>query len=82
MLHLFFSMVCLDVTKDNVQNARIYGHCLILALRHSRQYFVNIRGSMKMWSLLEYEKILLLICIHHFDSDVINNMDHMRISGT
>ena len=30
----------------------------------------------------EYEKRLLLICIHHFDSDVINNMDHMRISGT
>ena len=32
--------------------------------------------------MIEYEKRLLLICIHHFDSDVINNMDHMRISGT
>ena len=32
--------------------------------------------------VVEYEKRLLLICIHHFDSDVINNMDHMRISGT
>ena len=21
-------------------------------------------------------------CIHHFKSDLINNMDHMRISGT
>ena len=31
---------------------------------------------------LKYEKRLLLICIHHFDSDVIYNMDHMRISGT
>ena len=31
---------------------------------------------------IKYEKRLLLICIHHFDSDVINNMDHMRISGT
>ena len=29
-----------------------------------------------------YEKRLLLICIHHFDSDVIKNVDHMRISGT
>ena len=31
---------------------------------------------------LKYEKKLLLICMHHFDSDVINNMDHVRISGT
>ena len=28
----------------------------------------------------EYKKRLLLRCIHHFKS--INNMDHMRISGT
>ena len=25
---------------------------------------------------------LLLRCIHHFESDLINNMDHMRISDT
>ena len=31
--------------------------------------------------LMEYEKRLLLICIHHFKSDLIYNMDHMRISG-
>ena len=29
-----------------------------------------------------YKKRLLLRCIHHFRSDLINNMDHMRISGT
>ena len=29
----------------------------------------------------EYKKILLLRLIHHFKSDLINNMDHMRISG-
>ena len=29
-----------------------------------------------------YIKRLLLRCIHHFKSDLINNMDHMRISGT
>ena len=28
-----------------------------------------------------YKKILLLRCIHHFKSDFISNMDHMRISG-
>ena len=31
---------------------------------------------------LKYEKRLLLRCMHHFKSDLINNMDHMRISGT
>ena len=30
----------------------------------------------------EYEKRLLLRCIHHFKSDLIYIMDHMRISGT
>ena len=29
----------------------------------------------------KFEKRLLLRCIHHFKSDLINNMDHMRISG-
>ena len=31
---------------------------------------------------LKYEKALLLRYIHHFKSDLIYNMDHMRISGT
>ena len=31
---------------------------------------------------LKYKKRLLLRCIHHFILDLINNMDHMRISGT
>ena len=30
----------------------------------------------------EYEQRLLLRYIHHFKSDLINDMDHMRISGT
>ena len=28
------------------------------------------------------KKRLLLRCKHHFKSDIINDMDHMRISGT
>ena len=32
--------------------------------------------------LNKYKKRLLPSCIHHFKSDLINNMDHMRISGT
>ena len=31
---------------------------------------------------LKYKKRLLLRCIHHFKSDLIYNMDHMRIPGT
>ena len=31
---------------------------------------------------LKYKKRFLLRCIHHFKSNLINNMDHMRISGT
>ena len=29
----------------------------------------------------QYKKRLLLRCIHHLKSDLINNMDYMRISG-
>ena len=32
--------------------------------------------------IANYKKRLLPRCIHHFKSDLINNMDHMRISGT
>ena len=30
---------------------------------------------------VKYKKRLLLRCIHHFKSDLINNMVHMRIAG-
>ena len=29
-----------------------------------------------------YKRRLLLRCIHHFESDLINNIDHMPIGGT
>ena len=31
---------------------------------------------------LKYKKVLLLRCINHFISNLINNMDHMHILGT
>ena len=31
---------------------------------------------------LKYKKRLRLRCIYNFESDLIYNMDHMRISGT
>ena len=30
---------------------------------------------------LKYKKRLILKCIHHFNSDLIHDMDHRRISG-
>ena len=33
-------------------------------------------------AILIYKKRRLLRCLHHFKADLINNMDHMRISGT
>ena len=44
-------------------------------------FFVESKDCMNSASC-EYKKRLLLRCIHHFRSDLINNMDHMRISGT
>ena len=41
-----------------------------------------IKEKSKAVNYNKYEKRLLLRCIHHFKSDLINNMDHMRISGT
>ena len=32
--------------------------------------------------VVKYKKRLLLRCIHHFKSNLINNMDHLRTSGT
>ena len=31
---------------------------------------------------VNFKKRLLLRCIHHFESDLTYNMDHIRISGT
>ena len=41
---------------------------------------VLIQKITKISRKFAYKK-LLLRCIHHFDSDVINNTDHMRMSG-
>ena len=47
--------------------------------------FYDIFALFGCWSSVFvriYKKRLLLRCIHHFKSDLINNMDLMRISGT
>ena len=48
------------------------------------QYAIARGGGEGRYRLKYYEKYKkrpLLRCIHHFKSDLINNMDHMRISG-
>ena len=39
-------------------------------------------NDLKLHCNFNMKKRLLLRCIHHFKSDLIHNMDHMRISGT
>ena len=43
---------------------------------------ITHQGISWRYTEYKYKKRLLLRCIHHFKSDLINNMDHMRISGT
>ena len=42
----------------------------------------NTYSSNTIKNSMAFKKRLLLSCIHHFKSEVINNIDHMRISGT
>ena len=41
----------------------------------------NVLQKMKIDAKFKKKK-LLLRCMHHFESDLINNKDHMRISDT
>ena len=45
-------------------------------------YYIYFLSKLSRFGYEEYKKKLLLRCIHHFNSDLIYNMDHMRISGT
>ena len=69
----------------------LYYKKLISAKRNSRKIFqafarenkVTRKTIYSIWLIpLKLKKRLLLRCIHHFKSDIINDMDHMRISGT
>ena len=52
----------------------IYQFDLFTLYGNSYSYLVVLK-------VLGYIKGLLLRCIHHFNSDLINDMEHMRISG-
>ena len=54
-----------------------YGEHILIFVRWEKLYQVSQPREHE-----KYKKRLLLRCIHHFKSDLINNMDHIRISGT
>ena len=59
-------------------------HTIRVRLYYSYEEFdlPYIYGIPKIYlNLFNYDKRPLLRCVHHFKSDSINNMDHVRISG-
>ena len=64
----------------------MYGVYLSPLDRSTTIYNINFIHSFyirrKMLLLCKYKMRLLLRCINHFKTDLFNNMDHMRISGT
>ena len=56
-------------------------HCCTTFLsKHITSALTTVKNHVIKYN--EYEERLLLKCIHYFDWELINNMDHMRISGT
>ena len=53
----------------------------ILLIKSDFKWCIHLNRSLFLY-LNQYKKRLLLRYVHHFESDLINNMDHMRISGT
>ena len=43
---------------------------------------IHAKLAVEVQMYILINKRLLLRCLHHFKSDLINDMDHMRISGT
>ena len=59
-----------------------HNHRTILVEQVNKCIYQQTRQTnKKRGEYLKYKKRLLLRCIHHFKSDLINNMDHMCISG-
>ena len=57
----------------------VYKHIARIAIGTSCAS-LNLKSLFVIYKI--YRKIILLRCLHHFKSDLINNMDHMCISGT
>ena len=55
---------------------------IVTPLNTSIWKLMNSLEVSRIAGFFKYKKRLLLRCIHHFKSDLINNMDHMHIPGT
>ena len=71
-----FSFTCFDILS------RKFAYDFVKLQRECHQFASMVVMLFLELIILEYKKRLLLRYIHHFKSDLINNMDHMRISGT
>ena len=58
-----------------------YSENLLTRMLHPSKDVKQILKTLFLFSI-QNKKRILRRCIHHFWSDVINNMDNMRISGT
>ena len=66
-------IVTLFIWQDSIR--------LLNTVDHNDSDWVVQATSLLFEKLHSSQFLLLLSCIHHFKSDIINNMDHMRISG-
>ena len=58
-----------------------FGTCICSYVDTILSWTCHVCGPFEFRTSLGTSILLLLRCIHHFKSDLINNMDHMRISG-
>ena len=87
-----FHITNIPCLSSNIPSSPAYGVFISQLIRYARAYsscecsiLRAVRLSNKLLGqgyVKEYKKRLLQRCIHHFLSDIINNVDHMRISGT
>ena len=84
--HFKYALLSLFSTKSLFSTNRLHWSdlkgCMKKCCCFWYHFEVNILTRFGIFCLYKILKRLLLRCIHHFKSDLINNMDHMRISGT
>ena len=81
------TLAVFDIPIVSTESQVLYSFIIKVRIRYpnflfSYRLFIALYTNSTYIIWLKYEKRLLLRCIHHFKSDLINNMDHMRISGT
>ena len=68
--------------SPNVLKVYFFHASSVLNFTRNFENFQLLKFVKSARSMIKYEKRLVLRHIHHFIPDLVNNMDHMRISGT